>query len=144
MKIVIQDPSPGEGDQIILKVKALSEPMLKALQLLKSPDDLPVFIDGKAYMLPIEDIFYVESMELKTFVYSEKDCYRSRLKLYELEETLGAEHFLRISKQVIVHIKKIKSISPAGGGRFQGLLTNGEKVIISRQYVSALKARFGL
>ncbi|MCL2335792.1 MAG: LytTR family transcriptional regulator, partial [Firmicutes bacterium] len=85
-----------------------------------------------------------ESVDLKTFVYAEKTVYRSKLKLYQIEETLHRGDFLRVSKQVILNVRKIKSISPAGEGRFQAVLTNGEKVIISRQFVPSLKERFGL
>jgi len=39
---------------------------------------------------------------------------------------------------------KVKSLSPAFGGRFEAVLDNGEKTIISRQYVPVLKERLGL
>jgi DNA-binding LytR/AlgR family response regulator len=105
---------------------------------------LTVYLDNQAYPLPVDEIFYAESVDLKTFIYTNKTVYRSMMKLYELEETLNRNDFLRISKQVIVNVRKIKSVAPAGDSRFQAALTNGEKVIISRQYVPALKERFGL
>ncbi len=144
MKIIIQDPSPGEEDSVIISVKCMTDSVMRAINMLKSPDSVTVYIDDHALLLPVGNIFYAESVDLKTFVYAEKSVYRSRLKLYELEDILNKSDFLRISKQVIVNIKKIKSVSPAGGGRLQTTLSNGEKVIISRQYVSALKGRFGL
>jgi DNA-binding LytR/AlgR family response regulator len=64
--------------------------------------------------------------------------------LYELEEKLEQGDFLRISKQTIVNVRKIKSVAPAGDSRFQTTLANGERLIISRQYVPALKERFGI
>lgn len=144
MKIIIQDPVAGEEDSVIISAKSMTDNVLRAINLLKSPDGLPVFLDEQNYMLPLADIYYVESVDLKTFVYTKKDVYRSRQKLYEVEDMLDGGDFLRISKQVIVNIKKIKSISPAGDSRFQATLINGENVIISRQYVPALKERFGL
>jgi len=144
MKIIIQDPAPGDEDSVIISVKNMTDNVLKAIDLLKSPDCLTVFIDEQSFMLPVGNIFYAESVDLKTFVYAEKAVYRSRLKLYEVEEALSRGDFLRISKQTIVNVKKIKSISPAGSSRFLAVLSNGEKVVISRQYVPALKERFGL
>jgi len=144
MKIIIKDPVPGEEDSVTISVKTMSDNVMRAINLLKSPDDLTVYLDNQAYPLPIAEIYYAESVDLKTFVYTAKTVYRSTMKLYELEDILSKGDFLRISKQIIVNVKKIKSVAPAGDSRFQATLTNGEKVIISRQYVPALKVRFGL
>ena len=144
MKIIIQEPAPGEEDSITISVTTMTDNILKAINLIKSPDSLTVYIDGEAFILPIINVFYVESVDLKTFVYAEKTVYQSRMKLYEIEELLKSSDFLRISKQVIVNVRKIKSVAPAGDSRFQATLKNGEKVLISRQYVPALKVRFGL
>jgi len=144
MRIIIQDPIPGEDDSIIINVRTMTDKIARAIDILKSPDDLTVYTGDHALMMPVGAVFYVESVEQKTFVYAEKEVYRSRLKLYEIEEILNLSDFLRISKQVIVNVKKIRSIAPAGDGRFSARLTNGEAVTISRQYVSTLKARFGL
>ncbi len=144
MNIVIQTPSPGEEDSVVIRVHCMTEGVIRAINLLKSPESLPVMIGEQNVLLPVKDVFYAESVDLKTFVYAEKSVYRTRLKLYELEETLSHGDFLRISKQVILNIRKIRSVAPAGDSRFQATLANGEKVIISRQYVPALKARFGL
>ena len=51
-------------------------------------------------------------------------------------------HFDENSTETLVD--KVKSLSPAFGGRFEAVLDNGEKTIISRQYVSVLKERLGL
>ena len=144
MKIVIRDPAPGEEDSVTISVKFLTDSMTRAIHMLKSPDSVAVYIDGQALMLRLDDVYYAESVDLKTFVYAEKAVYRSRQKLYEIEETLNKSDFLRASKQVIVNVKKIKGVSPAGDGRLLAALDNGERVIISRQYVPSLKERFGL
>ena len=144
MKVIIQDPVDGEEESIILNVRNMTDNILRAVELLKSPDSLSVFIDEQSFLLPVRDVYYIESVDLKTFVYTEKNVYRSRLKLYEIEELLSRDDFLRVNKQTIVNIKKVKSVAPAGDSRFLASLLNSEKVIISRQYVPALKERFGL
>jgi len=144
MKIIIQDPAPGEEDSIIISVSSMTDNIIRAINLIKSPNSLAVYDNDQIFSLTTGEVFYIESVDLKTFVYAEKTVYRSRLKLYEIEEVLSSNDFLRISKQVIVNIKKIKSVEPAGESRFCATLTNGEKVLISRQYVPALKERFGL
>jgi DNA-binding LytR/AlgR family response regulator len=144
IKIIIQDPTQGEEESVTLKVRRMTENITRALNILKSPPNLSVYNEGQTFSLPVADIYYIESVDLKTFVYAEKAVFRTKLKLYEIEGILNGDDFLRISKQVIINIDKIKSVSPAGASRFLATLANGEKVIISRQYVPALKERFGL
>ena len=62
-------------------------------------------------------------------------------KLYELESKYEGKSFFRCSKSVIVNLMKIESIKPALNSRFMAKLTNGEVVIISRQYVPQLKEK---
>ena len=85
-----------------------------------------------------------ESVDDKVFAYTTDAVYESKLKLYMLEEELPASDFFRASKAVIVNLSKIESLSPAFGGRFEAVLKNDYKVIISRNYVSVLKEKLGL
>lgn len=95
--------------------------------------------DDKKYAIPIAGIFYIESVDNRTFIYSSKDCYETTRKLYEFEEILKDRNFLRISKSVVLNIMKAESIRPALNGRFTCRLVNGEEVIISRKYVDQFK-----
>ena len=98
-------------------------------------------MEEKRYQIPLADIYYIEALENRTFLYLEHDCYESRKRLYEFEELLSGRSFARISKSVIVNMMKIEAIRPALNGRFLCQLKNGEKVIISRKYVPAIKER---
>jgi len=144
MKIHIVDPPEGAEDSVTISVKQITENILRAIDLLKSPEGLSVFAKDRTFIIQLSDIFRIESVDLKTFVYGKTEVYRSRLKLYEIEALLSDYNFLRVSKQEIINLKKTLSISPAGGGRFTAHLSNGEHIVISRQYVPALKERFGI
>ena len=93
------------------------------------------------YNIPIVDIFYVESVDDRTFIYLSGDCYETSHKLYELEEILNERRFIRISKSVIVNLLKIECVKPALNGRYLCHLKNGEDVIISRKYVHEFKEK---
>ncbi len=97
--------------------------------------------DDRQYQLPVVDVFYIESVDDRTFIYLEQECYESRKKLYEFEAVLASRRFARISKAVILNLMKVVSIAPALNGRFLCKLTNGEEVIISRKYVPDIKER---
>jgi len=104
---------------------------------------LIAYVDSETHRVNPANVFYMEAVDKKTFLYCERDVYESKLKLYELEE-LALTDFFRISKSVIVNLSKIKSLSPSLSGRVEAVLTNSERVIISRQYVSELKKALGI
>ena len=144
VKIVIQSPKENEEESIIININNMNDKVTRILEILKSPDDLTVQLDNKTFKLPIPEIFYIESVDFKTFVCAETVVYQSKLKLYEIEELLSQSDFLRVSRQVILNVSKIRSVASAGGGRIEVMLANGEKLIVSRQYAPMLKERFGL
>ena len=144
MKIVIQSPKENEEESIVININNMNDKVTRILDILKRPDDLTVHLDNKTFKLPIPEILYIESVDFKTFVCAEEIVYQSKLKLYEIEEALSQSVFLRVSRQVILNVSKIRSVASAGGGRIEVMLTNGEKLIVSRQYAPKLKERFGL
>ena len=95
--------------------------------------------DNKRYEIAVTDIFYIEAVDNKCFIYTETTVYETKQKLYELEELLKEKHFLRIAKSTILNLMKVRAIKPALNSRFIAELYSGEQVVISRKYVSALK-----
>jgi DNA-binding LytR/AlgR family response regulator len=144
VKVIIEELAAGEEEVCIIRTRSVTDNIVRAVNILKCPDTLTVQNEHGSKILDAADVFYVESVELNTFVYTKSEVYTSKLRLYEAEQLLAAGDFLRISKQAILNVAKIKEISPAGGGRFQAELINGEKVIIARSFVPLLKRRFGL
>lgn len=96
-------------------------------------------IDDRQFEIFVGDIFYIESVDNKTFIYTKSKVYEARQKLYELEELLKNKSFLRISKSTLLNLMKISSIKPALNGRFTAALYSGEETVISRKYVPELK-----
>ena len=145
MKITIKEPPAGAEDEIIVLCHDINPELLSVLNSFKTPSGnmLVAYIDNEIHRISPSDIFYFEAVDKKTFIYCERDVYESKLKLYELDE-LTLKDFFRISKSVIVNLSKIKSLIPSFSGRVEAVLTNKEKVIISRQYASELKVALGI
>lgn len=145
MKITIETPLPGQEDEVILRCAHLDDRVLALLRTLKNETTkLTAYSGGSITILEPKQIYYFESVDNKVFAYCEKQVFELRKKLYELEEELSGTDFLRISKSTIVDLSKITNLSAAFNGRLEAKLKNGEKIIISRQYVPALKQKLGL
>ncbi len=145
IKITIVEPEPDEEDEIIVKCRFLDNDLTLLLNQLKNGSSKMNFIrDNKIVLIDKKDILYFESVDDKVFAYTLDEVYETKLKLYELEQILPAKNFFRANKAVIVNLNKIESLFPAFSGRFEAVLKNGYKVIISRNYVPYLKDRLGL
>ena len=145
MKITIVDPAPDEEDEIIVKCRFIDNDLTLLLNQLKNGSSKMNFLkNNQIVFVDKKDIFYFESVDDKVFAYTQDDVFETNLKLYELEQILYSKSFFRANKAVLVNLNKIKSLSPAFGGRFEAILKNGYKVIISRNYVPKLKELLGL
>ncbi|MEE1196647.1 MAG: LytTR family DNA-binding domain-containing protein [Lachnospiraceae bacterium] len=144
-KITIKQIDKSREEEIIVNCHEIDDEVVSIVNMLrKSENVLLGSRDNKTFRIPIKDIFYIESVDNKTFIYLIDAVYESKQKLYELEELLSGTKLFRCSKSMILNIAKIRSVSPSVNGRFEARLTNNENVIISRQYVPNLKKRLGM
>lgn len=97
--------------------------------------------DGEKFVLNLQDIYYFESVENRTFAYVEKDVYEVNFRIYELVEMYKNTTFIQVSKACIVNIKYIKKITTLVNGRILAVLENDEKMIITRVYANEFKRR---
>ncbi len=100
--------------------------------------------DGASVNVSTEDIYYIESVDKKTFIYTEKSVSTTDKRLYELEEILDNKDFFRCSKSMIVHLNKVVSLKPEITRNIRATLKNGEVIVISRRYAADLKKLLGI
>ncbi|MCM1124693.1 MAG: LytTR family transcriptional regulator [Eubacterium sp.] len=145
MKITIQDISPGEEEEIIIRCRELDEMMLRIVNELKAGRGrFTVMQDDKIRQISAEEIYYIEAVDNRVYLYLQKEVLETKKKLYEIEEGYANTDFFRASKSVILNLSKVKHFAPEFGGRFEATMMNGEKVLISRAYVPHLKKRLGM
>ena len=147
MKITILNPGPDEEDEIIVKVRDLSEDALNVIKRLKEGGDkdaIAGFAGDSIVMIPLNDIFYFDAVDNKVFAYTKDKCTEVKKKLFEIEREYEQTSFLRISKNAVVNIKKIERLFPEFNGRLEARMKNGESIIISRGYVPLLKRKLGI
>lgn len=145
MKITIQDVGPGDEEEIIVRCRELDEALLRVIHELKTRrGKFTVTENDKIRQIDAGDVYYFEAVDNKVFLYLEQGVYEIKYKLYEIEEEYAGTDFFRASKSVVINLSKVKQFAPDFGGRFEAQMKNGEKLIISRQYVPALKKRLGM
>ncbi len=101
-------------------------------------------LKGSSLNLNLKDIYYFESVDDNSYIYTKNQVYNTSYKLYKIEEMVENSTFVRISKSCIVNITKMESVKPFLNGRFEATMLNGEKLIINRHYVATFKKKFGI
>lgn len=145
LKISININENISDTEIVINSGSLTPEIEKIIATLRILDrQLMADKDGESYIIDAAKIIYVESVDRKTFVYTEEDCFESKLKLYEIEEQLCQGGFLRISKSCLVQLKFIRSLKAELDRKIRLTLENGEQIIVSRQYADELKHRLGV
>ena len=117
-------------DDEILRLKCHIELFDKKLQAKK---------DNELHFINSFDVLYFESVDNRTFLYTENDVLEVKQRLYELEVILSDKDFIRISKSQIVNINKIKSLKPELNRTILATMCNGEQLYISRKYVQTIR-----
>ena len=144
-KISIKQISPPQEEEILVQCHEINEEVLSVVEKLKSDEAMILASrDGEVFPVPAKQIYYIESVDNKTFIYLKKSVFDTKLKLYEIEEQTRGTKLFRCSKSMIVNIAKIRSVSSSVNGRLEAKLQNGEVVVISRQYVAAFKKKIGM
>lgn len=150
MKVILEKVNSPDDEGAHIKAVNITEEIKSAVDLLENNcRSIPVYQvsderkTGESYMLGTNLIYYTESIDKRTYVYTKDECYETKYRLYELEEILNA-NFLRVSKALVVNIRKVRSVKSELNGRMIAELLNGEKIVISRSYVKDLKRKLGV
>lgn len=149
MKVVLEKAASPNDEGAVIKALSVTDEIRSAMDLLENNRrSIPVTdkesMDyGESLMLGTDLIYYAESVDKKTFIYTKDMCYETKHRLYELEEILSG-NFFRCSKSLIINIRKIKAVKSELNGRMIAELLNGEQIVISRNYVKDLKRKLGV
>ena len=134
-----QDPSCTDIEISIRYAKEDGK-VRRIMSFLQSVDmQIKCDLDNAEKMIRTADIYYIESVDKKTFVYLEKSVYHTDYRLYQLINNLKEYGFVQISKSCILNINALDSIKPLFNSRMEAILKNGEKVYINRGYLSQVK-----
>lgn len=145
MKIEIDINEEYSDVSVQIKAPRISQDIEKMISMMRMINmQLAVKRNDETYLLDTDRILYIESVERNTFVYTEDALYESDLKLYEIEQELLKQNFIRISKQSIINLRKIKSLKADVNRKIRVRLINDEQVLVSRMYANELRKRIGV
>lgn len=146
MQIKIELNNAYKEPEIIILTDKMTDDIDRIFKMLS--DEKSQMIAGikndRIEVLEPNDIIRVYANSKKVFAVTDKGEYMLRLRLYEAEERLSLNQFVRISKSEIINLKKVNSFDLNFAGTICVRFFNNEVTYVSRRYVSEIKKVLGV
>lgn len=142
MKLTINQNMELSEDEIIINCAYVDERMQKLIDYVRQfTFSLEGELEGKVYRIPIEEIYYIDSVDGRTFLYDKEHSYFCRQTIAALEGVLRYTVFVRISKNCLMNTAQLKCVEPYVNHRMKAELKNGEVLLVSRSYLENLREK---
>ena len=141
MKYTLEQITRGE-DEIIIRYKSMTSEVEKIIGFLQDKQKyLYGNLENEKVIVKLSQILYVESVDGRTYGYTDSQVVRLDYSLAQLEGALDDINFFRCSKSMMINIDKVKTLRSLASNRIEATMCNGESVLISRTYASDFRKR---
>ncbi|MCR5105744.1 MAG: LytTR family transcriptional regulator [Eubacterium sp.] len=133
----------GKPLTVTIEYPEYSESVKGLVERIKSLDiSFSVIADEKHLRISISDVYYIENVDRKMFLYTRNEVYRLNASMSEIEEIVKDTDLVRISKICIMNTSHLAEIRQLKNSHLEATLDNDEKLIVSRKYLPEIKRRF--
>ena len=98
--------------------------------------------DGKSVSIDLFDIFYIENVDRKMFIYSKDNVYRYDGSMSDIDSAIADTDLVRISRTCFMNVSHLREIMQMKNSHLEAVLDNDEKLIVSRKYLQDIKKIF--
>lgn len=146
MKVEVNIDNNCKETKIVIHTQNIEDKIIKLIENLqnKEMEQLNGFKNGEMYLLNQNSIETIYTEDSKVFARENGNKYLIKKRLYELEEILTPDKFVRISNSEIVNMKKVQKINFKLSGTIILYFTNDEKTYVSRRYLKKIKEYLGI
>ena len=146
MQIEIQIDEKYAELKVLILANKMSDEVNEIFSRLSEthPIALVGFKEDSLEILKPEDIIRIYSVNQKVIAQTEKTEYFLRHRLYEVEERLSKNGFVRISNSEIINLNKVVKMDMNMSGTICVRLIGNISTFASRRYVSKIKQVLGL
>ena len=98
--------------------------------------------EDRSVSVSISDIYYIENVERKLFLYTKDEVYRFDGSMSDIENRIADTALVRISRTCIMNTEYLREIRQIKNSHLEAVMDNEEKLIVSRKYLSDIKKIF--
>jgi DNA-binding LytR/AlgR family response regulator len=140
MLIKIDEDTKHKDIEVLITCPEKNNMVNRIVSLIESVDmHIECYNDDITKMINVSAIYYIESVDGKTFVFCKKEKYLVRNRLYQIYEKLKDKGFIQISKYCVVNINKLEKFKPIANYRLEAALSNGIVLCVTRKYIPEIK-----
>lgn len=99
--------------------------------------------EDRQVSVALTDIYYIENVERKLFLYTKDEVYRYEGSMADVGENAGDTGLVRISRTCFMNKDHLREIRQLKNSRLEAVMDNDEKLIVSRKYLQDIKKCFG-
>lgn len=110
MQIEVKIDAAYKEPKVIIITDKITDEVKTIMERITDHQKLTVFDDREAILLEADEIIRIYTENKKVFVQTKDKTYSIRMRLYELEEKLSTNQFIRISQSEIINRNQIKSM----------------------------------
>jgi two-component system, LytTR family, response regulator len=118
--------------------------ILSLLETIASPHShlrrIAVQSAAKTSFIGVDDIDWIRAAENYVELHVARAVHLLHVTMNTLERSLDPESFVRIHRSLIVNVRRVKEIQPAGHGEYEFLLDGGVRLESGRTYRERIKA----
>lgn len=111
--------------------------LLNALEYLRTKIEtkkIPIKIEDDIILVPASEIIYIEGDNKDVIIVTQNQRYKTQLHLYNLEDKLKEDGFIRIHKSYLISKNHIRKVKKWFAGSYLLEMSNGDELKISRTY----------
>ncbi|MFJ7185345.1 LytTR family DNA-binding domain-containing protein [Lysinibacillus xylanilyticus] len=145
MKVEVSIDPACKEPKVIIHTDKMTDEIENIMQCITSTEmnTLSVLSHRGVEFINCGDIVRIYTEQKKVFVQTVVSIYNVRFRLYELEEKLNTQMFVRISNAEIVNRNMIIHMDISKTGTIGVELKGGIKTYASRRYVTKIKKQLG-
>ena len=142
MKLLFRKDPQAQEPYAVIHARELTPEIEALMRRFEAPKTLIAHSDRGEEILEHREIIRIYTQRRKVYADSPRGTFFVRLRIYELEELLGVEDFVRISNSEIVNKNYILRLDFSLAGTIRLSLRGGLETYVSRRYVTSIRKIF--
>ena len=114
MRLIMCEQPDLDNPEVRISYREITEGVKRVADFVRSVDQTVCCKNNSGeYAIPSSDIYYIESVDKKTFV--------------------------RVSKSTVLNVEKLTGVKTIVNSKLEAMLSNGERVCVTRKYLKEIK-----
>ncbi len=133
----------GKPLTVTIEYPEYTESVKGLIKRIRSLDlSFSAFADDRQIRISMSDVYYLETVDRKVFLYTQGDVYRLDASMTEIDKITEDSDLVRISRTCVMNTAHLTEIRQLKNSHLEAMLDNGERLIVSRKYLHDIKRRF--